>query len=88
MFDKIVDSHRFDEAVARSYFQQLIDAVHYCHKMNIAHRDLKAENLLLGENNLLKVCDFGLSRYTRDGQYNDNEVLFTSLAGSIDYQAP
>lgn len=88
LFDKIVDSQRFDEKTARDYFQQLISAVHYCHKMNIVHRDLKAENLLLGENNILKVCDFGLSRYTREGRFNDNEVLFTSLAGSIDYQAP
>ncbi|CAD2217663.1 protein kinase [Angomonas deanei] len=92
LFDKIVDSERFDEKTARNYFQQLISAVHYCHGKNIVHRDLKAENLLLGENNTLKVCDFGLSRYTKEkgkGQrFNDNEVLFTSLAGSIDYQAP
>ncbi|CAJ1033571.1 Protein tyrosine kinase/Protein kinase domain/RIO1 family/Kinase-like/EF-hand domain pair, putative [Leishmania lindenbergi] len=88
LFDKIVDSQRFDEETARNYFQQLICAVHYCHQMNIVHRDLKAENLLLGENNVLKVCDFGLSRYTKDGRFNDHEVLFTSLAGSIDYQAP
>ncbi|CBZ29975.1 putative protein kinase [Leishmania mexicana MHOM/GT/2001/U1103] len=88
LFDKIVDSKRFDEETARNYFQQLICAVHYCHRMNIVHRDLKAENLLLGENNVLKVCDFGLSRYTKEGRFNDHEVLFTSLAGSIDYQAP
>lgn len=88
LFDKIVDSQRFDEKTARNYFQQLISAVHYCHKHNIVHRDLKAENLLLGDENQLKVCDFGLSRYTKEGKFNDNEVLFTSLAGSIDYQAP
>ena len=88
LFDKIVDSQRFDENTARNYFQQLISAVHYCHQMNIVHRDLKAENLLLGENNMLKVCDFGLSRYTKEGRFNDHEVMFTSLAGSIDYQAP
>lgn len=88
LFDKIVDSQRFDEKTARNYFQQLICAVHYCHRKNIVHRDLKAENLLLAEDNTLKVCDFGLSRYTKEGKFQDNEVLFTSLAGSIDYQAP
>ncbi|CCW63169.1 unnamed protein product [Phytomonas sp. EM1] len=88
LFDKIVDSERFDENVARKYFQQLICAVHYCHGMHIAHRDLKAENLLLGEGNVLKVCDFGLSRYTTEGVFNDNAVMLTSLAGSLDYQAP
>ncbi|CCW66258.1 unnamed protein product [Phytomonas sp. Hart1] len=88
LFDKIVDSERFDEKVARNYFQQLIHAVHYCHRIHIAHRDLKAENLLLGEGNILKVCDFGLSRYTTEGTFNDSAVMLTSLAGSLDYQAP
>ncbi|RNF13151.1 putative protein kinase [Trypanosoma conorhini] len=89
LFDKIVTSERFDEKTARHYFQQLISAVHYCHGLNIAHRDLKAENLLLGENNELRVCDWGLARYTKEGQSsNEPPVLFHSLAGSIDYQAP
>ncbi|KEG11954.1 protein kinase [Trypanosoma grayi] len=89
LFDKIVNSERFDERTARMYFQQLICAVHYCHGLNIVHRDLKAENLLLGKGNELKVCDWGLSRYTREGRVKDeNRVLFHSLAGSIDYQAP
>lgn len=108
LFDKIVTSERFNENTARLYFQQLICAVHYCHGLNIVHRDLKAENLLLGKNNELKICDWGLSRYTKetcfinkhnddndndnDEEDNDNDIycdiLFRSLAGSIDYQAP
>ncbi|EAN89913.1 putative protein kinase [Trypanosoma cruzi] len=89
LFDKIVHSERFDEKTARFYFQQLISAVHYCHGINIAHRDLKAENLLVGKNNELKICDWGLSRYTKEGLLsNEQVVLFRSLAGSIDYQAP
>ncbi|CUG90126.1 protein kinase, putative [Bodo saltans] len=88
LFDKIVESKRFDEITARRYFQQLISAVYYCHCHKIVHRDLKAENLLLGPQGDLKVCDFGLSRYTTKGSFNDNPILFTSLAGSTDYQAP
>lgn len=93
LFDKIVESKRFDEKTARDYFQQLISAVHYCHEHNIVHRDLKAENLLLGSKGELKVCDFGLSRYTtKKGSFTssakDQAILFTSLAGSTDYQAP
>jgi len=88
LFDKIVESKRFDEETARSYFQQLISAVHYCHSQRIVHRDLKAENLLLGTRGELKVCDFGLSRYTTKTPFTDHPILFTSLAGSTDYQAP
>lgn len=88
LFDKIVESKRFDEATARNYFQQLISAVDYCHSKKIVHRDLKAENLLLGTKGELKVCDFGLSRYTTKNPFTDHPIMFTSLAGSTDYQAP
>ena len=88
LFDRIVESKRFDEATARKYFQELISALSYCHKKGIVHRDLKAENLLVGKNHELLVCDFGLSRYVSAAQFDDKKVVFTSLAGSVDYQAP
>ena len=92
LFDRIIESKRFDEKTARRYFQQLISAVRYCHRKGIVHRDLKAENLLLGKDETLKVCDFGLSRYAVGvnpchGEAHQMHVL-TSIAGSIDYQAP
>lgn len=89
LFDKIVHVERFTEFTARKYFQQLICALMYCHDRSIAHRDLKAENLLLAADNSLRLCDFGLSRYTAEEfSYNDDEIRFWSLAGSLDYQAP
>jgi len=48
---------------ARVYFNQLIDAVGYMHRMGIIHRDLKAENVLLSTDlQVIKLCDFGSSR--------------------------
>ena len=34
----------------------------YLEKENFIHRDLRAANILVGENNLVKVADFGLAR--------------------------
>lgn len=82
LFDRIVESRRFSEDVARKYFQQLISGLHYCHQQNIAHRDLKPENLLLDADYNLKISDFGLSNLQRPG-----EELGT-VCGTPNYVAP
>ncbi|KAL0419479.1 UNVERIFIED_CONTAM: CBL-interacting protein kinase [Sesamum radiatum] len=56
-----VNHGRMKEDEARKYFQQLINAVDYCHSRGVFHRDLKPENLLLDAAGNLKVSDFGLS---------------------------
>eukprot|EP00759_Apiculatamorpha_spiralis_P041495 PhF_6_TR40170/c5_g1_i2/m.59526/K07198/PRKAA, AMPK; 5'-AMP-activated protein kinase, catalytic alpha subunit len=86
LFDRIVTCKYFSEDVARKYFQQMISAVHACHNRDICHRDLKAENLLLNENDELKVCDFGLSKVIDIEK--EHSVLLHSIAGSLDYQCP
>ncbi|KAL5994818.1 CBL-interacting serine/threonine-protein kinase 3 [Asimina triloba] len=65
LFDKIVNHGRMREDDARRYFQQLINAVDYCHSRGVYHRDLKPENLLLDICGNLKVSDFGLSALSR-----------------------
>ncbi|KAG9456009.1 hypothetical protein H6P81_000517 [Aristolochia fimbriata] len=80
--DKMSYTKRLSEAEARRYFQQLIDAVEYCHGRGVFHRDLKPENLLLDSQGNLKVSDFGLStaRKPRD--------LLSTACGSPTYVAP
>ena len=40
-------------------FFQLINGLEFLHNLNIAHRDLKLNNLLVTEEGILKICDFG-----------------------------
>uniref|UniRef100_S4RVV3 Protein kinase domain-containing protein n=1 Tax=Petromyzon marinus TaxID=7757 RepID=S4RVV3_PETMA len=51
----------------RSYIYQLAKAIHWCHHNNIIHRDIKPENLLIGLDDVLKLCDFGFARNLSDG---------------------
>ncbi|KAI9073121.1 hypothetical protein K1719_044930 [Acacia pycnantha] len=85
LFDKIVNHARMSEKEARSYFQQLINAVDYCHSRGVYHRDLKPENLLLDACGQLKVSDFGLSALSQ--QIQDDGLLHTTC-GTPNYVAP
>ena len=57
---------RTQEHEARWFFQQLIIALDYAHRMNVVSRDIKLENTLLDGSRrpLLKICDFGYSKNT------------------------
>ncbi|KRH14660.2 hypothetical protein GLYMA_14G040200v4 [Glycine max] len=85
LFDKIVNHGRMSENEARRYFQQLINAVDYCHSRGVYHRDLKPENLLLDAYGNLKVSDFGLSALSQ--QVRDDGLLHTTC-GTPNYVAP
>ncbi|CAD8104755.1 unnamed protein product [Paramecium primaurelia] len=51
---------RLEEEIAKGIFKQILDAIQYCHSKNIAHRDIKLENILLEGLNP-KLIDFGFS---------------------------
>ncbi|EYU33398.1 hypothetical protein MIMGU_mgv1a005956mg [Erythranthe guttata] len=85
LFDKIASRGRLKEDEARKYFQQLINAVDYCHSRGVYHRDLKPENLLLDANSVLRVSDFGLSALPQ--QVREDGLLHTTC-GTPNYVAP
>ncbi|KAH1117127.1 hypothetical protein GLYMA_17G066300v4 [Glycine max] len=82
LLDKISYGEKLNACEARKLFQQLIDALKYCHNKGVYHRDLKPENLLLDSKGNLKVSDFGLSALQKH-----NDVLNTRC-GSPGYVAP
>uniref|UniRef100_A0A0D9XNC1 non-specific serine/threonine protein kinase n=1 Tax=Leersia perrieri TaxID=77586 RepID=A0A0D9XNC1_9ORYZ len=85
LFEKVEKRGKLTEGVAHKYFQQLISAVDYCHSRGVYHRDLKLENLLLDENENLKVSDFGLSALSESRR---QDGLLHTTCGTPAYVAP
>jgi myosin-light-chain kinase len=85
VFVKIVEMKRFSEKNAAHLGKQMLQAMDYVHKLNIAHRDIKAENFMLSEpnvNSAVKMIDFGMAC-----KFKPDQVL-TELCGSPHYLSP
>ena len=85
LFHYILLKKKLSEEEACYYFNQIVSGVEYLHKLKIAHRDIKSENLIIEQNTkLIKIIDFGLSNTYGD---KDEEILRSSC-GSPLYAAP
>ena len=82
IMDYILTKNRLNEMESLKYFHQLINTLFYLHSQNIAHRDVKIDNMLLDKNKDLKLVDFGLST-----KYTDDNLL-DQPCGTVVYAAP
>lgn len=55
-----------NEDQARDIFIQILDAIIYCHSRGIIHRDIKSENILVDENMIVALIDFGFAMRVDD----------------------
>jgi len=69
-------------ARALDYTCQISNAVDHAHKQGVLHRDLRPSNVLVSDSGMLKVADFGTSRFLEIAAHG------TTVIGSPPYMAP
>ncbi|MBA0761556.1 hypothetical protein Gotri_024184, partial [Gossypium trilobum] len=86
---------KFSESQIKCYMKQLLSGLDHCHSRGIMHRDIKGSNLLVNNEGILKIADFGLANFYGSGKrqpltsrvvtlwYRPPELLL----GSTDYTA-
>src|SRR6185437_5710625 len=67
---------------ALDYTCQICNAVDHAHRQGILHRDLRPANVLVADSGMLKVADFGTSRFLEIAAHG------TTVIGSPPYMAP
>jgi len=75
-------SGALDLSLALDYTCQICNAVDHAHRHTVLHRDLRPSNMIVTDNGLLKVADFGTSRFLEIAAHG------TTVIGSPPYMAP
>ena len=74
----------YDDESCRCWFRDLILGIEYLHAQGVVHRDIKPDNLLLTEDDVLKIVDFGVSEIFE----KDSEMTTAKSAGSPAFLPP
>ena len=75
-------NNKMDEEKTKSIMKQFLNGVQYLQSHHILHRDLKPQNILVNDDEVVKISDFGFAKVSAS---ND---LSLTLCGSPIYMAP
>jgi len=81
LFDRMVDGP-IQESQAAALMKNLLEAVAHCHRLGVAHRDIKPDNILFDSADNLKLADFGSAEWFGDGR------SMSGVVGTPYYVAP
>jgi len=68
MFDVIKSLTACGEDGGRFFMRQMLDVLEHLESHQVAHRDLKLENILIDDQMNIKIADFGFATSTKQGK--------------------
>lgn len=76
----------FSETTIKIYSKQILSALEYLHSRNFIHKDIKGANILVSNNGIIKLADFGCAqKLEKSLTFSKNDF---NIVGSIPWMAP
>lgn len=86
LLEYLQDVGALQEIRTQHLFRQIASAIHYLHHLDIAHRDIKCDNIFLWSPEHLKLGDFGFARFCKTSL--GKEIVSNTFCGSAAYAPP
>lgn len=84
--DLIKERGPMDVRTAVSIAKQIASALSFAHKSNLIHRDVKPHNILINQEGIAKITDFGIAKAVSSGTIVGKET--ETIMGSVHYFSP